>query len=167
MAPDDDPPEFEIIEAELVAGEAPGAKPFGVPRRFGIGTILVVTTAFGLLLAALRALGAHPGVVAFVVAFISLVGAGQMLLFRGVQPRKASIVAGTFSLPLLTIVAWVLRNPRPPGFGGFPCFVVTAALLGGACGYLAGGVAAGVFLIMDAVERVLPQRREAPEPDDD
>jgi hypothetical protein len=41
---------------------------------------------------------------------------------------------------------------------GFVCSLLGAIPLGAFCGYLAGGLAAGVFLVMDAVEKVLAKR---------
>jgi hypothetical protein len=156
LASDDPLP--EIILAELVeppAERPAGAEPFGVPRRFGIGTILVVTTAFGLLLSLLQVLGAPPGVVWFVIVFISLVGLGQMLLFGAKQPRMASIVVGAICLPLMTFATLVFVSPRGVDGEEAACTTMAAAIFGGGFGYLAGGVVAGVFLIMDGVEQAL------------
>ena len=158
-----DEPLPEIVLAELAepAAEQPpadhpaGNEPFGVPRRFGIGTILVVTTAFGLLLSLLQALGAPPGVVWFVIVFISLVGLGQMLLFGAKQPRLASIVVGAVCLPLMTFATLVFSSPRGVHGEEAACTTIAAAIFGGGFGYLAGGVVAGVFLVMDAVEQAL------------
>lgn len=165
-------PSPEIINAELA--EPPddralceGASderasdngPFGVPRRFGIGTILVVTTAFAVLLSLLQTAGAPPGVVWFVIAFVSLVGLGQMLLFGAKRPRKASIVMGALGLPLMTFATLVLFSPRGVRAEEAVCVTFTACIFGGGFGYLAGGVVAGVFLIMDAVEQGLADLR--------
>lgn len=157
-----DPPEDEIILAELaepIAGGPHAAEPFGVPRRFGVGTIMVITAAFGLLLSSLQAIGAPPAVVWFVVIFVSLIGVGQMLLFGARQPRLASILVGAVGLPLMTIVTISLAGPRRSLGREAPCAIFAAVLFGGGFGYLAGGVVAGVFLIMDAIERVLGRGR--------
>jgi hypothetical protein len=156
LAPDDPSPEIILAElAEPPAERPAGNEPFGVPRRFGIGTILVVTTAFGLLLSLLQALGAPPGVVWFVIVFISLVGLGQMLLFGAKQPRLASIVVGAICLPLMTFATLVFSSPRGVHGEEAACTTIAAAIFGGGFGYLAGGVVAGVFLVMDAVEQAL------------
>jgi hypothetical protein len=128
---------------------------FGVPRRFGIGTILVVTAAYGALLALLRAMDWHRGVIAARVGFVSLIGLGQMLLYRAREPRKASIITGAVCLPVVQTLIYFLLRPRrgwidPTQLVGWLFFSIA---LGGAAGYLAGGIVAGVFLIMDAVER--------------
>lgn len=157
MTPADEPfPEIIFAElAEPPANHPDDNEPFGVPRRFGIGTILVVTTAFGLLLSLLQALGAPPGVVWFVIAFVSLVGLGQMLLFGAKQPRMASIVVGAICLPLMTFATFVFASPRGADSEEAVCVTFAAAIFGGGFGYLAGGVVAGVFLVMDGVEQAL------------
>lgn len=160
MAPDEPLPEIILAElAEPPADHPAGDEPFGVPRRFGIGTILVVTTAFGLLLSLLQALGAPPGVVWFVIVFVSLVGLGQMLLFGAKQPRKASIFVGMIGLPLMTAVTLVFFSPRGIHVDEEFCMTFAAAIFGAGFGYLAGGVVAGVFLIMDGVEQALAELR--------
>ena len=156
LAPND-PPEPELVVAELVdpvAGLPHTDEPFGVPRRFGIGTIMIITAAFGVLLSLLQALGAPPWVVWFVVIFVSLIGVGQMLLFGARRPRRASIITGAVCLPLMTLATLSLAGPRGLDREA-PCACFAAVLFGGGFGYLAGGVVAGVFLIMDAIEQVL------------
>ena len=165
-----EPDADEPIEAEVVAEAAvdrQAAEPFGVPRRFGVGTILVITTAFGLLLSLLQAMGAPAGVVAFVVAFVSLIGVGQMLLFDGTQPRRASLLAGLIGLPLLTGLTIAFFAPHRGRSGDIVCPVFAAIIFGPPSGYLAGGIVAGVFLIMDAIEKFLGRWRRETKHDDD
>jgi hypothetical protein len=132
-----------------------GPVPYGVPRRFGVGTIMVVTAAFAGLLALMRWLGTSPFQVGFWVVFVSIVGLGQAVLYQGRQPRKASIVTGAIGLPMLNVVAFLRQiTSRDNGLAdGFVCSLLGAIPVGAFCGYLAGGLAAGVFLVMDAVQR--------------
>ncbi len=157
----------EIVEAELVEQPAGDAnQPFGVPSRFGIGTLLVVTAAYSALLALLRIVGSNKAVTVWLVVFISIVGLAQMLLFGSRRPREASLLAGAIGLPCLALLVRLIH--RGQGFGGddFACMFVSGVLFGAPAGYLAGGVVAGVFLIMDAVQRQLtrfsPSDRESP-----
>ena len=134
--------------------------PFGVPRRFGIGTLLVVTAAYGALLAMLRAMDWHRGTIAAFLGFISLVGLSQMLLFRARQPRKASIVAGAVCFPIAQLFFFLPFAVRDWDHAGTELLLLLySTLFGAAAGYLAGGVVAGVFLIMDAVERTIGDKR--------
>ncbi|HEV3344647.1 MAG TPA: hypothetical protein VG125_30000 [Pirellulales bacterium] len=150
----------EVVEAELV--ELPPAnQPFGVPTRFGIGTLLVVTAAYSALLALLGAVGWNKAAIVWLVVFISIVGVAQMLLFGSRRPREASILAGALGLPSLIWLVSVVH--RQGGFAGddFACLLVSAVVFGAPAGYLAGGVVAGVFLIMDAVQRQLTRLSRA------
>lgn len=139
---------------------------FGVPRRFGIGTLLVVTAAYGALLTVLRAMDWPRGVIAAFVGFISLIGLGQMLLFHARRPRKASIVTGAVCVPLAQLLVYSLLAIRDRGDlrfwlddGKLLVWLLYSIVLGAAAGYLAGGVVAGVFLVMDAVERAIANNR--------
>lgn len=130
-------------------------EPFGVPSRFGIGTLLVVTTAYGVFLSVLLALNADRRAVVWILIFLSLVGAGQMLLFGSRRPRRASLVAGAIALPILALASSLVHGgDAPPAIG-----LICAMMWGAPAGYLAGGIVAGVFLVMDAVDNALKRRR--------
>ena len=150
----DQPPQDEIVVPELVESAVRNSdEPYGVPRRFGIGTMLVVTAAYGALLAILRLAGWPPIAIVVVLVFISLVGLGQMVLFGSKRPREASIVTGAVLLPVIVLI-WTGQASRHDPTSSI-CGLVCAFPLGGAAGYLAGGVVAGVFLVMDAVDHAL------------
>lgn len=149
--------EPEVIWAELVEPNASrkSNEPFGVPRRFGIGTILIVTAAYGVLLAILRLARWDPAAIFWTLGFISAVGLGQMLLFNAKRPREASIVTGAIMLPLAILGTALTYDTQPYNPMESFCGLVCAFPFGAVAGYLAGGVVAGVFLIMDAVEQAL------------
>ena len=145
-----------FIRAETTGTNNTASRPVGVPRRFGVGSLLVVTAAFAILLGAMKSLQVDPIVMGLVAAFIAVVGAGQAVLFGGKAPRKASMVAGML-FPLvvgfLVFVYAVVARGRLSGFefGEFFVNIVLLCVLGMPLGYVAGGLAAGVFL---AIERV-------------
>ena len=70
----------------------PPLKQMGVPRRFGVGVMLVIMTMYAMLFAALKDTDA----VFFVVAavFVTIIGLSQAILFKGHDPRKASVITG-------------------------------------------------------------------------
>lgn len=151
----------DIVLAEVVSGPPAVVKgPYGVPRRFGLGTIFVVTTAFAVLLASLRASGVSRVPVALIVSYVSLVGIGQLLLFRGAKPRAASCIAGSIAALILGLAAQAVEVNRNRDVWTFdPVSYVCLAVGGVFTGYLAGGGVAGVFLIMDLVEELLSKLR--------
>ncbi|HET6880094.1 MAG TPA: hypothetical protein VFI31_08060 [Pirellulales bacterium] len=122
MAAQHHKPIQEIVLAELVGRESAarlqkwlaeqqGDEPFGVPSRFGIGTLLVVTAAYALLLTLLRSLlDWDPRAIVWFVVFVSLVGAGQMLLFGSRRPRQASLITGAIALPAIVIMTFIFHG---------------------------------------------------------
>ncbi len=117
--------------------------PVGVPRRFGIGTLLVVTVAYALLFALLKTLQIPVIPFATIVGFVTLIGLGQAVLFRGQQPRRASYLTGAGIWLLLSLVfRWSLLTP-----GAAVGILVEAIAFGGMFGYVAGCLIAGVFLV--------------------
>ncbi len=93
---------------------------------------------------------------AAVAGFSVAIAGAQMLLFGGKQPRKASIVAGHIACPIVaaaTVLAHGMVDPGkfsstdPTNFIGACLAAAMAGLVfGGAAGYVAGGLMAGVFL---------------------
>ena len=66
----------------------------GVPNRFGVGTLLIISTMYAVLFAVWRMVEGSPTFLAFVTIFFSAIGLGQMLLFKGQRPRMASVIVG-------------------------------------------------------------------------
>jgi len=130
---------------------------FGVPRRFGIGTILLVTMATSLLLALLIARGAPASIILSAIGFLTLIGLGQAVLFHGKNPRLASIVTGAVLMPFCFLVAFAYYLFTNKIFhtdevidGCF--FALGFAFFGALLGYLGGGLIGGLFLLMDRWE---------------
>jgi hypothetical protein len=141
--------------------QAPRRVPIaGVPRNFATGHLLAMVTLFALLfsLLAYKEAGREWYVVGSL--FIIAVILGQMFLFHGREPRRASCVAGACTMPLLVPVL-VIAKEGPDLLGsGWANAVVTivaaavgtavpAALVGVACGYLIGALCAGIFLVTE------------------
>lgn len=125
----------------------------GVPRRFGVGTLLVITAMYAVLFAVLRAISLPPIFFVFYALFFTAVGLGQMLLFQGKQARRASAYVGAgFSLVASFLCygaarVWELSSSLSHLF--FPIDPLVAVLGGMLSGYLVGVLIAGVFLVMD------------------
>jgi len=125
------------------------------PRRFGIGTLFVVTAVFAVVFALLRAMGTSPTVYLVVASFFATIALGQVLLFEGRHPRAASIIAGMAFLPSAYLC---VAGQTAYTTGDFPeteillNAVGTLMLCGLLAGYLGGGLLAGVFLVLDRVK---------------
>jgi hypothetical protein len=151
---------WEVVQG-LLAGErqATATIIYSVPRRFDLATIFVVTLAFSLLFGAMKAISFPPIASAMVAGFISLVGAAQALLYGGIQPRKASIIAGAGIYSLAIAAAWIVSGPRMYATTGL-LISASFTIAGGAMlGYLAGVIIGGVFLVADKLRTLLSRRQ--------
>ncbi len=127
----------------------------GVPQRFAVGVLMLLVTMYAFLFAAMQWLGAHPIVFTMVAVLFSGVGLGQMFLFGGKYPRAASIWVGACLLPVEVLAMWIYmakfdpRLLRSSGVEGMLCFLIFSIPLGAFFGYLAGGLTAGVFFLIE------------------
>jgi len=134
----------------------------GAPNRFGLGTIMVVTASYALLVTFLRLLNAPTALTVFLLVFVSMLGVAQALLFKGRDPRLASLAMGTLAMPLFAL-GWMVYGAaigelRMP-LAGCICSLVLSVPLGAAGGYLLGACVAGVFLLMNRADHWLHHNR--------
>jgi len=153
--------------AQQVMGIPPAplpAKIYSAPRRFDLATIFVVTFAYSLLFASMNMFSFPPTVSLIVGVFITLVGAGQALLFGGRNPRVASVITGAIACVPLTL-ATIMMTPR--GFRSDEMFVSVplSVIFGAGFGYVAGVLVGGVFLFADAIRKWFVRRAEASQPE--
>ena len=136
---------------------------YGAPRRFGIGTLLIVTTAFAVAMAILTALGVPSVAVVVILTFVALVGVSQAVLFGGTKPRLASAIAGFGALELFVLTAIsleLLRDGRASAIGQEFCSgTCVCAIYGPILGYATGGMVAGLFLVTDKIEQSMRPRK--------
>ena len=122
-----------------------------VPRRFSVGTMMILVTAFAMLLGILKSCGVHPAVFGTVAAFIAGVGACQVLLFQGRDPRRASFYGGMITFGVLAVIVAAitsfLSNNLEVFIGMLFWGAVLAGILGGPLGYAAGCLVAAIFLV--------------------
>lgn len=124
---------------------------YAVPRRFGIGAILAFTTLFALVLGVVKRFDSPLWIYWYLGVLGAAVCVAQMFATRA--PRVISVVAGAACLPLFLVIGLWRQIDR--GYIdlielviGFPFAVV----VGGVAGYLAGTLAAGVFLLGSMLE---------------
>lgn len=149
--------------AQQVAGVPPApfaAKIYSAPRRFDLATIFVVTFAYSMLFAVMSGFTFPPTVSVIVGLFITLVGAGQALLFGGRKPRAASIITGAIACIPLTLTTIMLTRR---GFRGDEMLVAIplSGIFGAGLGYIAGVLVGGVFLFADSIRQWFDRRAEA------
>jgi hypothetical protein len=135
----------------------------GMPRQFGIGTMLVLTTLFALLFGILKTYNAH--LIEFVVvsSFVAGILACQALLFRGKNPRLASIVGGVIMYALIcAVLLWFYSRSAGHSFFFLAQYeaifwsVVSSLFVGGPLGYVVGCFVAAIFLVRKEPENAAP-----------
>lgn len=137
---------------------SPEPAKYKVPQRFGMSAILGIMTALALLFGGLRLLNADP----VVYLFFGMQGLPICIvqMFHGQSPRFASSVAGAIILPVFVMFALGLSR-HGPDLGAIVCVMVMSVPIGAFQGYLTGTCAAGIFLVMDALEPYLQGQRPA------
>ena len=154
------------VSSKVVVAEAVDARPkgpryaswdteaVGVPRRFGMSVMFLMMTMYAVLFAAMQALKFPPVVFSVIALMVTGVGFGQMVLFGGRYPRAASIWSGACLFPVVMNGALLWGGV----FSGRSVFTSAAlmvsatipwVLVGAVFGYLAGGLTAGVFLLIE------------------
>ncbi len=138
----------ERLDEESTPLEPPPT--FGMPRRFGIRGLLIVTTWAAMLMGGLRACRVDPSVYFFVITFVAGVFAAQVLLFQGRSPIEASAWCGAFLLPAETLAVnlyWNAHNvfaaptePLAAAAAGCACLIPAGIILGAVAGAIGGGL---------------------------
>jgi hypothetical protein len=143
------PRQTPLIQFDLVEAKAD----YVVPQRFGLSAILGMTTALAILFGCMRWLDAEPGWYLFYGLQSIVICVVQM--FQGKSPRRASAIAGAILGPLFILgSSWL--TPWEGGDSGLVlCFMVMMVPCGAFLGYLNGTCAAGIFLVMDKLEKYL------------
>jgi len=144
-------PVVEQMLADCVRSSRP--KVYSAPRRFDLATIFVVTTAYAILFAVMVALKLPPAVSWMSAGFITVVGIGQALLFRGLKPRTASILVGGPTYSIFMLGSFFFFSSRMPPASTFIFVLVSGVISGGVLGYVAGALVGGVFLVADFARR--------------
>jgi hypothetical protein len=127
----------------------------GVTRRFSVGTFMIMSALLAVLFSVLTVMGAHPIVFGCIVVFFTGIGVAQMFVFHGEDPRKASWIAG---IPLgffCGLAGSLIARWTGEAYGSVPEIIGAAlgcTIIGGPCGYIAGCLVAGIFLVREREE---------------
>lgn len=179
LAPSDNPPSpEEALPAEElpdVAGDplhdlreaielprgAWDRRTVSVPRRFGMGTLLILITCYALWFQVGRVFDLHPAVIAGVAVYFFVLGLVQWFVGEGQRVRRASAWTGVVMVwggCLVVIVATIAQGLRGSvAVTAAPCMFAATFPVGIFLGYAGGTLVAGVFLLMrladEAIER--------------
>lgn len=144
--------------------------PASAPRRFGMGTLILVVVATSVFFAAARWLAAPPTLSLLTGSFLTVIGGLQMLMNR--VPRAASVGTGAVLLPLILAATWTASGagapPRVTMMMATPADIVFVgahvAVVGAICGYIGGALVAGLFLVSDRATRLLRNWKDVRRP---
>jgi uncharacterized protein with PQ loop repeat len=134
-------------------------KPAFLPRRFGIGTMMVITACYGLLFSILKICYTPWYLFLFIPLFLTGVGLSQMFLYRGIRPREASITAGIVIGTIFTVaVLIVFLTSYPQDIAktiaiAFFIYIFFGIWIWGLIGYLSGIVVSSIFLLCERKEQ--------------
>ena len=123
---------------------------YGVPRRYDLVLLLVVSVAFATLFALLQAFGASSHIITVVLAFVVVVGIAQATLFGGRAPRRSSLIAGMLLGQALVAINASIRESTVSVKD-----LVFTSLVFALMGYFTGAVVGGVFLVCDRVRSAM------------
>lgn len=131
------------------------SKLYSTPRRFDVTTIMVVTAAYAVLINVLRLFSVPSLEIVLFAGFVTLVGVGQAVLFRGKRPRLASILIGIVCGGLYCFVMPHWGIPFTVSRMMIPEVWLMAGILGTIggtiTGYLSGASVGGVFCFSEYI----------------
>jgi hypothetical protein len=136
--------------------DPPRKADYQVPQRFGMSAILGIMTMLALIFGLLRRIDMPPAGFLFFGMQAIVICLAQM--FQGKTPRAASAAAGGLLLPLFILFGFAFSGSDGP-WSAVMCALVFSVPFGAFLGYLMGTCAAGVFLLMDGLERYLKGQR--------
>ena len=132
------------------------AEPARVPRRFGVGGMLLLVTLYGLVFSLLRVTEADALAYLLIAGFLTMIAAGQMLLFGGKKPRLASFLTGGACGCALALPGMIFSLRFGFDFVAALFYLAWTFLTYGLFGYLVGCLLAGVFLVVSAFQKQKP-----------
>ena len=135
---------------EVAAENSVPVVTYSVPRRFGMGTLLIASTLMGIVAGVGNWLQAQPLEIAIWALFFVLVALAQMVGER--LPRAASALVGMLAATLLLINPFQLETL--PAIQ-HPFQAASFIIFGGLLGYVVGTLLAAVYLLHDLSQACL------------
>jgi hypothetical protein len=150
------PEEKSSMQCAVPWGASWDKKPaVGMPRKFSMAVLMMMVTLFAVMFSILRWLEAPPvyyGIFGVLVFGVTL---GQMILFGGNYPRAASIWSGAVLLPVEIGAINLFSNLIHVYYNIFArvattiFYMIFTVPVGALFGYLAGGLTAGVVMLLE------------------
>ena len=141
----------------------------GVPRRFSMAALFFMMTLYAVIFATMQSLDANPTFFAVIAILVTGVGVGQPLLFGGKYPRAASVCVGAFLFPVEVLVIAITQyasssyTSLSADVAGWLFLLMCVCIPAGALlGYLAGGLTAGVFVVLDLLAKKTQREDDRP-----
>ena len=136
------------------------ARLHSVPRRFDLATVLVIVLAYAILFGVLRLMRLRPIAIGELAGFVTCVGIGQALFFRGRKPRVSSVIVGTVCLPAIYLFEALTGDASLFEFHYFVVLIwLSIAVAGAISGYLAGVAIGLVFLVAHVTRKPIRWRK--------
>jgi hypothetical protein len=160
----DEPVEVAAFDAYSTEGlqKRPPTPAVGMPKRFSMAIMMAWVTLFAIVFSVLKGMDSKmpPEIFALTGVLMFCVGIGQMWLFGGNAPRAASIWTGAVALSVEVFILNIATGffcSRDAGIGQRISEsigeVILCIPLGAFFGYLAGGLTAGIVLILNRLEK--------------
>lgn len=137
----------ESLSAMLKAVDASYKE--GSCRQFGIGHLFIIMTMYALLFSALQTLGCPPAAVVLYTLFLTAVGLGQALLYKGRRPLRASMIMGACFSVGVGVVCMIF------GLASGPWFFAPDPVEGAIAGLIYGRIISWLFVVIDGLRSLL------------
>jgi hypothetical protein len=129
------------------------------PFQFGISTLLIITALYAVLFGVMRTFNFPPVAFAVVAMLFTTVGLGQTFLFKGLRPRKASMIAGAGFFVVLWAIYLVAFGKDYFSHFFAPFDPVEGAFFGAIYGYVVGLLISGAFAVVRKLSDLCGNRR--------
>lgn len=148
------------------------SKIYSAPKRFDIATMMVVTVAYAFLFMLISTVvGMNNSTSVWASAIIGLylayIAIAQIVLFKGDEPRFASVVAGAAAFSLTVFAVSAFGNENNGIWNCLAMAFLAGVFFGAPVGYFAGATVGGVFLISDMRRRHVLSRKYRRKPKED
>ena len=139
-----------------------GDRAYGMTAQFSMRATMLLVALAAVCLSIMRSVGAPAELSGTILLVMISAAVAQVFLFRGKDPRRASVVGGAISYSLLLTAVQIAAEGHRLTFGlGFRDVIlglVGGSIAGAIVGYMTGALVAGVFLLIDRYDEWRPKK---------